>query len=248
MKPVCDKKVYCGPEIDERALYLGQTQLITAPLYRNDEKWNPSGWSNIKDRWNGLCVYTGSKKEQEAFCNTPSSLHSWRTAAQYNPGFVCGVKADVFSATLGAMNGVEAARYDFRVVKASTTSGSYSDIMVAECAKYDMKPVCDKKVYCGPEIDKRALYLGQTQVISAPLYRNDEKWNPSGWSNIKDRWNGLCVYTGSKKKQEAFCNTPSSLHSWRTAAQYNPGFVCGVKVYCESDERALYLGQTQLIS
>ena len=68
-------------------------------------------------------------------CAMSANTHSWRTAAQ-NPKFMCGkVDGAPFVASLGAKNGVPARTYDFQVVKASSTSGRYSDIMIKDCAR-----------------------------------------------------------------------------------------------------------------
>ena len=75
-----------------------------------------------------------------------------------------------FVASLGKRNGVPARTYDFQIVKASSTSGRYSDIMIKDCAKIGMKPVCDHKSYC--KDDKAAIYLGQDHHIAHGGHRN----------------------------------------------------------------------------
>jgi hypothetical protein len=44
----------------------------------------------------------------------------------------------IFSAELGAKNGVEAAKYWFMPVEATSFAGKYSDVMVKECNKFGM--------------------------------------------------------------------------------------------------------------
>ena len=83
---------------------------------------------------------------------------------------------DSFVADLGAKNGVAAASYVFKVVTASSFSGSYSSIMVAECAAHGMKPVCDSPVYC--QNNAESLYIGQGGHIAYPPHRNTAKWDP----------------------------------------------------------------------
>ena len=69
-----------------------------------------------------------------------------------------------FSARLGAKNGVGMRTYLFRKTKLSKTSGgSYSELMIAECKKFSMKPVCDHPSYCAK--DPTALYIGQDHHI-----------------------------------------------------------------------------------
>ena len=68
------------------------------------------------------------------------------------------------TAELGAKNGVPAQTYRFQMVKASTTSGKYSDIMINDCKKIGMKPVCDHPSYC--KTDKNAVYIGQTHHLA----------------------------------------------------------------------------------
>ena len=75
------------------------------------------------------------------------------------------------TASLGAKNGVPARKYKFQIVRASSTSGRYRDIMVRDCAKRGMKPVCDHPNYC--KTDKKAIYLGQTHHVAYPGHRHN---------------------------------------------------------------------------
>ena len=61
--------------------------------------------------------------------------------------------------------------YTFKVVKASTTSGKYSDIMIQDCAKVGMKPVCDHPSYC--KTDSKAVYIGQSHHVAYPGHRHN---------------------------------------------------------------------------
>ena len=47
---------------------------------------------------------------------------------------------------------------------------SFSHLMVAECKKMDMRPVCEHPSYC--RNDKAALYIGQYYHLSISPYRN----------------------------------------------------------------------------
>ena len=130
----------------------------------------------------------------------------------------------VTTAKLGAKNGVLANTYTFRVTTASSTSGSYSSIMIKDCAKHGMKPVCDYPGYC--KNDNAALYIGQTYHIAYAPYRNINSYFPSGWSSIKDKWSGLCVYVAKANGNYALCNQPTNSHAWRQASQ-SKNFMCG---------------------
>ena len=91
-----------------------------------------------------LCMHTCAR----AWCTLPHSLTHFHT----------------ITASLGAKNGVPAREYTFQIVKASTTSGKYSDIMISDCKKIGMKPVCDNPSYC--KTDTNAVYLGQSHHIA----------------------------------------------------------------------------------
>ena len=119
----------------------------------------------------------------------------------------------------------------FKIVKLTSYRGTYSDLMVKQCARYKMKPVCDHPSYC--RNDKKALYLGQKGHLAYPPHRNQAKYKPQGWdqiqrnSNSATSWDGLCYYTSHANKGKALCNVPIKTHSWKTPLQYNPGFMCG---------------------
>ena len=138
--------------------------------------------------------------------------------------FLACSDAGTFTAKLGAKNGVSANTYTFRVTTASSTSGSYSSIMIRDCAKHGMKPVCEHPSYC--KNDNAALYIGQTSHISYAPYRNINSYFPSGWSSIKDKWSGLCVYVAKANGNYALCNQPTNTHAWKTASQFK-NFMCG---------------------
>ena len=119
----------------------------------------------------------------------------------------------------------------FKIVKLTSYRGTYSDLMVKQCARYKMKPVCDHPSYC--RNDKKALYLGQKGHLAYPPHRNQAKYKPQGWDQIQRNsfsaasWDGLCYYTSHANKGKALCNVPIKTHSWKTPSQYNPGFMCG---------------------
>ena len=187
----------------------------------------PKGWSAIAKNWDGLCSYTAGANGNHALCNVPSNTHSWQAPSSKYKSFVCGTYDGApFGVKLGAKNGVKAAFYDFQVVKASAKSGKYSDIMIKDCAKIGMKPVCDHPSYC--KTDKKALYLGQTHHIAYPGHRNNDGHFPSGWNAVARKWDGLCSYTAAANGNHALCNIPSNTHSWQNANAKNADkFMCG---------------------
>jgi len=108
-------------------------------------------------------------------------------------------------------------------------SGSFSDLMVAECRKFGMKPVCDHPDYCGG--DDKSIYIGQKGHISKTAHRTDMSKFPKWWSNVHSKWDKACAYTANKGSQPnaALCNTGGN-HQWysaQTAKEAELGFVCG---------------------
>ena len=189
MKPVCDHPSYC--RADDKALYIGNDNHIAYKPHRNTLKYHAKGWERIKDKWVGLCSYTGSaggSKDQNAktgaLCNIPVNTHAWKTALQSNPGFVCGkaVRDTDFKATLGGTNGAPARAYEFHAVVPESPKGSYSSLMIKECKKLGMKPVCDHPSYC--RNDAKALWIGQRGHLAYPGHRNNNKYVPSGFQTI----------------------------------------------------------------
>jgi len=222
MKPVCDHRSYCGK--DTKAIFLGQTHHLAYRPHRNNNNYSPPGLAAVRDKWNGLCSYTGNARGNYALCNVPINTHAWRTPGQYNPGFICA-KIQTFQATLGGRNEVGSNTYDFTVVSLSNRGGKYSDRMIEACTKVGMKPVCDHRNYCSA--DTKSLYLGQDHHLGYAPHRNHNGYVPTGFSAIANKWTGLCSYTANANRNYALCNIPTNTHAWRTPGQYNPGFVCG---------------------
>ena len=131
----------------------------------------------------------------------------------------------VFTAKLGSKQGVSAHKYTFEKVRAKSTSGSYSNIMVETCKKIGMKPICDHRNYC--RNDAKSLYIGQDHHLTHGGHMNHHGYFPSGWSQIRSKFNGLCSYTARANGDYALCNIPSNSHSWRRASQ-TPDFMCGI--------------------
>ena len=85
---------------DGASLYIGQTGHLAYAPHRNSNNYVPSGFAAVREKWKGLCSYTAKAKGNYALCNYPTNTHSWKTPAQYSPGFMCGMVS--FTATLGA--------------------------------------------------------------------------------------------------------------------------------------------------
>ena len=135
----------------------------------------------------------------------------------------------MFTANLAAMNGAAPSHYEFEVAfLGKHSAGKYSELMISQCAKLCMKPVCDHRNYCGSQKDDRSsIFIGQTHHISLPSHRNNLAYFPFGWAAIKDHWIGLCNYAAKVNVGgNALCNLPANTHSWRNPAQTNPGFMC----------------------
>ena len=70
-----------------------------------------------------------------------------------------------------------------------------------------MKPVCDHPSSC--KSDSAAIYLGQDKHLAFPPHRNNAGYVPAGFAAIKDRFAGLCLYSGSANGNHAMCNMPA---------------------------------------
>ena len=223
MKPVCDHPGYCRN--DGSALYIGQTGHLAYRPHRNSNNYLPVGLAAVRDKWDGLCSYTANANGNNALCNIPTNTHAWRNPAQYNPGFVCGKIRD-FSATLVGKSGNPGDTYVFSKAWAVATVGKYSHLMIVACKALGMKPVCDNPRYCEHD-GANSLYIGQTGHLALPTHRNSS-YTPLGFEAVRGEWEGLCSYTATAVGAAAICNIPINTYSWRTAAQANPGFVCGL--------------------
>ena len=149
-------------------------------------------------------------------------MHLWHYADPFccHSGFICGYRGALH---LGYKNGVPARYYQFKVAKYTTRVtrySRYSSVMITECRKYGMKPVCDYSGWC--KNDGNALYIGQSNYLSYPSHRNNNNWMPSGFAAIRDMWRYKCVYSGNGQYGKAYCNTPYNGVNWKTPTQYNP--------------------------
>ena len=138
MKPVCDFAAYC--ERDYRSLYLGQTGHLSSKRARS--KNDPHGYYEMRGKVNGLCFYTSFANGNKALCNIPTNSHRWKAPSSSSDIFLCGKEVmKSFKVQLGGKNGVRAKGYELKVVKLTSIAGSYSNLMIKMCKKFDMKPI-----------------------------------------------------------------------------------------------------------
>merc|ERR1712232_1361908 len=228
MKPLCDHPSYC--KSDARATYIGQTNHIAYPPHRNQDSYFPRGWSDLKGKFpSNFCTFTGPHGGTAKSLCTHGGSHAWRTAAE-NPEIMCvkppPYKPDPpFSGTLGSKNQANAGKYTFQKVRIGSSSGNVDDIMVNECAKKKMKPLCDHPSYC--KNDPRAGYIGQTYHIAYPPHRNQNSYFPTGWPELREKFpQDFCAFTGPHGGRHQTLCTNGNSHSWYTQANGVRDIMC----------------------
>ena len=133
-----DFAAYC--ERDYRSLYLGQTGHLSSKRARS--KNDPHGYYEMRGKVNGLCFYTSFANGNKALCNIPTNSHRWKAPSSSSDIFLCGKEVmKSFKVQLGGKNGVRAKGYELKVVKLTSIAGSYSNLMIKMCKKFDMKPI-----------------------------------------------------------------------------------------------------------
>jgi hypothetical protein len=218
MKPLCDSPSYC--KNDPKSVYIGQTLHIAHAPYRNIVSYFPSGWAELKGKFpQEFCTYTGHHGGTTKTLCTTGGSHSWQ-AVTGNREILCAkappYKPDPpFSGALGAKNGVAAGTYTFQRVRTNVTVGNYDAVMVEECEKIGMKPLCDNPPYC--KNDPKSIYIGQTHHIAHSAHRNIDAFFPTGWAQLKAKFpTTFCTYTGhSGGSAKTLCTTGGS-HTWQT--------------------------------
>ena len=98
--------------------------------------------------------------------------------------------------------------------------GTFTDVMRAECAKRDAKPVCDHHSFC--ESDARSAYLGQgLAYLSLGSDRAFLESYFTGGAPFSSHWgNGTCYYTNGDKDPLTLCDNGDGVsHSWRHVGQ-----------------------------
>jgi len=226
MKPLCDHPNYC--KTDSRSIYIGQNHYIAYPPHRKNDGYFPAGWADVrKNMYSGdICVYTNRANGNYALCSG-NNTHAWKMPT---PGqMIACVKVNTdptpkptpapttapYTKDLAARNGVPARRYRFNTITTMATSGNFSAVMINECKKLGMKPLCDHQSYC--KNDNASVYIGQTAHIAYPPQRNNNGYFPAGWADVRqNKFSGpLCVYTARANGNNALC-TVNNTHAWKT--------------------------------
>jgi hypothetical protein len=228
MKPLCDHPSYC--RTDPRATYIGQTNHIAYKPHRVQDSYFPSGWSDLKGKFSDdFCTFTGNHGGQGKTLCTSGSSHAWQTPAQ-NPEIYCAKAPPYrpdppFSGILGSKNRANAGKYTFQKVRVTATSGNMDTIMVNECDKKDMKPLCDHPSYC--KTDPRAAYIGQTYHMAYRPHLNQDSYFPSGWNELKQKFPyDFCAFTGPHGGQHQTLCTNGNSHSWYTISNGARDIMC----------------------
>merc|ERR1712072_723309 len=224
MKPICDHPSYC--KNDKKAIYMGQHGHVEYPGHRKNVGYFPDGFNKIMNKFDGTCAYTGAHGGGKALCNIPKNSHSWKTASQARTFMCAKVETEngaPFHVALGAKNGVPARKYIFQRVAASEDNGAYSRVMIRDCKRHGMKPICDHPSYC--KNDKKVIYLGQSGHVEYPGHRKNNGMFPKGWSKHARKFDRLCAYTGKAHGNKALCNMPKNSHSWRKPSEAQ-SFMC----------------------
>jgi WSC domain. len=152
---------------------------------------------------------------------------------------------------LQGKNGVAGGAYDIQFVTGKAASGSFTDVMIAECAKRGMKPICDHPSYC--RNDPRTVYIGQSHHIAHGPHRRHQSHMPRGFSAIVEKFNGACAFTAHHGGNEkTLCQTGGGSgvgqhHRWEhyspglkwACARYKPRYV---GCYRDDDARDLVHG------
>jgi hypothetical protein len=123
-----------------------------------------------------------------------------------------------FSGDLGARNGANAGKYTFQRIRLQQTSGNYDTLMINECGKKGMQPLCDHPSYC--KNDPKAGYIGQDNHLAYPPHRNQASYFPSGWEALRDKFpSTFCTYTAQHGSNLKTLCTYGNTHQWQTPAE-----------------------------
>lgn len=139
-------------------------------------------------------------------------------------------------------NNMKAAVFDFKLVDIPADQGStaFGDLMVTECNKVNMKPVCDHPSWCLN--DAKSLYVGQQHHFAHGGHRHTPQYWPQGWTiamadYFNQKGSGICTYTAKANGNNAICeNANLGSHEWRstqTAINLKAKFVCAQKLSAE---------------
>ena len=140
------------------------------------------------------------------------------------------------------------ATFELQVAVPETFAKSYSQLMVSTCALYGMKPVCSHVNFC--ENDPKAVYIKHWGYLTSDKDRplQQKYGHLKYFDTIKDKWKGLCAYTGAARENFALCNDPEDKNKnandcqggceWQEPSKTKPrSFMCGRKRELPSDRR-----------
>eukprot|EP01048_Picozoa_sp_COSAG05_P015817 COSAG05_NODE_1954_length_3791_cov_5.358884_1_plen_1088_part_00 len=257
MKPVCERRSYC--KNDKKTLYIGQDLHIAYKPTRSPN-YTPRNFYTVKDLFDGLCLYTANANGNYALCNLPTNSHAWRHPGQVNPGFMCGRRnsfgydqshgapvqtitsaSQNESTNVTTLNVTIPVGFDFRVVDMDgPPSGPVGAWMVAACAQFGMKPVCNDPKECGtdPNATDISLGLGNTPLLVSTDF--------SATLGSKNRATGG-TYEFKPVKLTNFTGRYSDRMVQR-CGEYGMKPVCDHPAYCKNDTKALYIGQSHHIA
>ena len=153
MKPVCNDPAAC--KSDPASLYIGQTGKLTSAAGRSAKGGAPKGLAKASKHFAATCGYSG--KGKPVVCEGIKGGVSTPPAS--NPGFVCGRKGPRLGPGTNLQYQAPLRVYTFKATKLASqkAKGTYGTLMVAECAKLGMKPVCDQRQAC--RFDVSSLYV-----------------------------------------------------------------------------------------
>jgi hypothetical protein len=231
MKPLCDHPSYC--KNDPKSVYIGQNQHIAYPPHRNQDSYFPKGWAELKGKFpDEFCAYSGPHGSAAKTLCTSGNSHAWQSISTSNREIMCAVappyKPDPpFSGALGSRNGANAGVYKFQKIKVERQSGNYDTIMVNECGKKGMKPLCDHPSYC--KNDLKTVYIGQDQHMAYPPHRNTVSYFPAGWAELKEKFpSAFCAYTGPHGSAANTLCTSGGSHAWQNIGNSNREIMCAI--------------------
>jgi hypothetical protein len=231
MKPVCDHRNYCRN--DNKAYYIGQDHHFAHKPHRDHPHYMPKGFEKIKSKFDGVCSYTRNHGgHHRTLCQQSNGHHAWKHP-ETGMKLACAspdLTFAPFGASLESKHGVPKAMYVFQLVKATSSGGSFTDNYVKECAKINMKPLCDHRNYC--RNDGRAMYIGQDHHIAHKPHRDHPHYMPKGFEKVKDRFNGACTYTERHGgHHQTLCQQSNGHHTWKRLQ-------AGMKLACVQVEGA----------
>merc|ERR1711957_970142 len=172
-KPLCDHRSYC--QADWKSLYVGQDHHISYFPHLNADQYWPKGWDELKNKFpKDYCTYTGAAGGQDKTLCTQGGSHAWKTASTDVSQLIACVaepkyEPDApFRGYLSGKNTAESGNYTFQRVRVNFDDGcgdcNYDDIMINECKKIGMNPLCDHPSYC--KTDPKVVYIGQDNHIA----------------------------------------------------------------------------------